>query len=134
MSETESQLAIAQSELATLRAQLIGSKKQNEDLMAEGRVLVAERGALIAEQDILTTRMSARTENSKKPRSTVKMPVFKKDGTKDFLLFYSKFRAWKTLHGLEDEESKLSLFMSFEGQAGAIARIFKPETKNFKKE
>ena len=126
MSEAE-QLAIAQAEVASLQAQLDGSRKQNNDLLAEGR-------ALVAEKDILATRMAARTENSKKSRSTVKMPVYKKDGTEDFLLFYSKFKAWKTLHNLEDEEAKLSLFMSFEGQAGAIARIFGPETKNFKKE
>ena len=48
MSETESQLATAQAEVATLRAQLVGSNKQNEDLMAEGRALVAQTGALRA--------------------------------------------------------------------------------------
>ena len=64
-------------------------------------------------------------------RSEVKMPIFRKDGSEDFIQFLARFKGWASLTSLTDEDKKMSFFMSFEGEAATIARIFGPETKNF---
>ena len=64
-------------------------------------------------------------------RSNAKMPIFKKDGSEDFLLFFSRFKAWASLSNLKEEDKKLSFFMSFKGEAVGIAKIFGPGTENF---
>ena len=66
-------------------------------------------------------------------RSNVKMPIFKKDGSEDFLLFFSRFKAWASLTSLTEEDKIVSFFISLEGEATAIARIFGPGTATFEK-
>ena len=117
--------------------------------MTEGQVLAAEKhGLKQAAQDkefTMATSIAASlarsgygsTSGSKdsdaKWKSTVKMPTFRKDGSEDFLLFYGRFEAWCALQNFNGHQQKLRLFMSFEGEAAAIARIFGPETENFSK-
>ena len=58
-----------------------------------------------------------KNDNSK---SFAKMPIFKKEEGKDFLIFKQKFRAYALLQKLNDANKKLNLFMALEanGRSG----------------
>ena len=134
---------------ADLALELEGAKARIAELMAEGQVLAAAKHGLeqaahdkelamataiassLARSGLGST--SGSKDNDAKWKSTVKMPTFRKDGSEDFLLFYGRFEAWSALQNFNGHQQKLSLFMSFEGEAAAIARIFGPETENFSK-
>ena len=134
---------------ADLASELEGAMARINELMAEGQELAAEKARLErAAQDKelgMATAIAASLASSgygsksgnrdsgPKWKSTVKMPTFKKDGSEDFLLFYGRFEAWSALQDFDGHQQKLSLFMSFEGEAAAIARIFGPGTENFSK-
>ena len=134
---------------ADLALELEGAKARIAELMAEGQVLATEkheleRAARDKELNMATAiatslarsgygSTSGSKDNDGKWKSTVKMPTFRKDGSEDFLLFYGRFEAWSALQNFNGHQQKLSLFMSFEGEAAAIARIFGPETENFSK-
>ena len=63
-----------------------------------------------------------KNDNSK---SFAKMPIFKKEEGKDFLIFKQKFRAYALLQKLNDANKKLNLFMALEAnrRSGCTATL-----------
>ena len=112
---TQQQLQILQGEL----------EARNQAVAATAETMGQAMATALQEARATTGRPAKRSE--------VKMPIFRKDGSEDFLQFFARFKGWASLTSLTDEDKKVSFFMSFEGKAAAIARILVWKLKTFRK-
>ena len=55
-------------------------------------------------QAMATALQDARTTGRPAKRSEVKMPIFRKDGSEDFIQFLARFKGWASLTSLTDED------------------------------
>ena len=70
-------------------------------------------------------------EGEGRRRLPIKCPTFRKDGEEDWMQYIGRFEAFRGLLNLDEANSKSCLFMSLEGEAGKIARIFCPGTPEY---
>ena len=118
-----------------LMADRLNTQQQLQTLQGELEVRnqAVEATAETMSKAMATALQDVRATGRPAKRSEVKMPIFRKDGSEDFIQFLARFKGWASLTSLSDEDKKMSFFMSFEGEAATIARIFGPETNNFQK-
>ena len=117
-----------------LLADRANTQQQLQMLQGElGRNQAIEATAETMSRAMATALQDVRATGRPAKRSEVKMPIFRKDGSEDFIQFLARFKGWASLTSLSDEDKKMSFFMSFEGEAATIAQIFGPETNNFQK-